>query len=976
LALTAGGQPATPPVAAVFLDGQIQRETAFSREAAQRVASAGYAVQFIDAPTLTNPAALTPQRFGLLVLPQARTLPFEAVTAVRGFLKAGGNLIALGAPLWETPVFHVRDQWISRAQYESGLEAVRPERLLFDLVPAQLQKWTRNSYQRQGEVLAEAKSVEGGPVLHVRMVAATGWETLSAPALAKPFLPGQTLTCFRAKGGPGAKPLMIEWAEEDGSRWIATVALKPQWKFYSLTPSAFKAWTPPRGRGGPADSLNVAKATRLTVGLAASHGADLYGTNEYWLGDIGTARNPYGDFELPVVIVAPHLEALSPDYLFYPISPPVEVIVPPVGWAARPGRLVAGAETLYALHPRPGGAGFDQGRPWRWQPLLEARSLDGEARGTVAVLLVNAGGGTVASFTPNDPEFYWQEGAGKLLQETAARIKTGLFLLEGGAEFFTVFSNQTLRLGARVVNRSATVSPVLTVRLTVAPVRASSSTIFAREVQVRPGPYGAQMVETNWMPVEWPDGGYTVSAALLKGGEIIDQLTHELHVWRPASPPRYVEARDGGFWLEGRPWKAHGVNYMPSSGIGLSGEYFEYWVGKGAYDPAIIERDLRRIKAMNLNAVSVFIYHHSLRAQHLLDFLGRCRALDLRVNLSLRPGTPMDFRWEEMKALIEYYRLAENDTVLAYDLAWEPSHYDQAYQEQHYTKPWQEWVLQRHGSLEKAERTWGVPAPIRPLSAARAPQSLCVPTMQQLTQDGPWRKLAADYRCFLDELLGAHYAEARRLVRTVDAHHPVSFRMQLAGDPTHNSVPLPFDFYGLAGAVDIWEPEAYGRIGDWERVKAGRFTAAYARLCDSNKPFLWAEMGNSVWDMNRMAPNPERIQFTAGYYSNFYRMMIESGADGVFFWWYPGGYRLNERSDYGIINPDGTDRAITKVIRTEGARFLAAPKPPAPDYWIEVDRDTDARGLPGIYEAVKADFWQAVAAGKVPALRWGKRPGS
>jgi len=87
------------------------------------------------------------------------------------------------------------------------------------------------------------------------------------------------------------------------------------------------------------------------------------------------------------------------------------------------------------------------------------------------------------------------------------------------------------------------------------------------------------------------------------------------------------------------------VNYMPSSGIGLAnGQYFENWVGRGAYDPEVIERDLRRVKAMNLNAVSVFIHHESLGAQHLLDLLRRCEALGLHVNQSLRPGTPMAFQ--------------------------------------------------------------------------------------------------------------------------------------------------------------------------------------------------------------------------------------------------------------------------------------------------------------------------------------------
>jgi hypothetical protein len=104
--------------------------------------------------------------------------------------------------------------------------------------------------------------------------------------------------------------------------------------------------------------------------------------------------------------------------------------------------------------------------------------------------------------------------------------------------------------------------------------------------------------------------------------------------------------------------------------------------------------------------------------------------------------------------------------------------------------------------------------------------------------------------------------------------------------------------------------------------------------------------------------------------------MIQSGVDGVFFWWYPGGFRLYENSDYGIINPDGTDRAISKVIRTEGSRFVTAPKPKSPDYWISVDRDRDARGLNGIYEAAKEEYWKAIQDGRRPGLKWARSPGT
>jgi len=472
---------------------------------------------------------------------------------------------------------------------------------------------------------------------------------------------------------------------------------------------------------------------------------------------------------------------------------------------------------------------------------------------------------------------------------------------------------------------------------------------------------------------------------LTQAGAAVDALWHELGVWQPKARPAFIQARDGGFWLSGKPWKAHGVNYMPSSGIGLAnGRYFEYWLGRGAYDPDVIGLDLVRIKAMNLNAVSVFIHHESLGSQHLLDFLRQCEPYGLRVNLSLRPGTPMTFYWDKMKEIIEHYRLAENDTVFAYDIAWEPSHGGYAEQQRDYAGLWHQWVLKKYETIATATNAWGLPAPrtivtprttLTPLSERFSALSIDVPPMTQLTRDGPWRKMVADYRLFLDEILHARYSAARELIQSIDPNHAVSFRMSNAGDPLYNwDAALPYDFHGLTDAVDIWEPEAYGRIGDWDRVRPGIFTAAYARLCDPNKPLVWAEMGCNVWDMNRMAPDPQKLAFEARYYADFYRMMTDSGADGVFFWWYPGGFRLGENSDFGIINPDGTDRPVTRVIRTEGPRFLKAPKPAAPNEWIEVNRDRDARGLYGIYQAIQERFWKAIELNRRPGLKYERAP--
>jgi hypothetical protein len=203
----------------------------------------------------------------------------------------------------------------------------------------------------------------------------------------------------------------------------------------------------------------------------------------------------------------------------------------------------------------------------------------------------------------------------------------------------------------------------------------------------------------------------------------------------------------------------------------------------------------------------------------------------------------------------------------------------------------------------------------------------------------------------------------------VDPNHLVSFRMTVAGDPTiSHGWSIPYDFRATAPGVDIVCPEGYGRIGDWERVKPGAFTVAYARCVAPARPVLWAEFGRSVWDRTRWRPDPDLLAWTADYYDRFYRMALLAGSNGTVCWWYPGGFRVGENSDYGIVNPDGSDRAITKVIRRYAAEFARPRKPTLPRHVIPIDRDAYAGGLPAVYRAVKDEFWRAVDEGEFPAL--------
>ena len=375
--------------------------------------------------------------------------------------------------------------------------------------------------------------------------------------------------------------------------------------------------------------------------------------------------------------------------------------------------------------------------------------------------------------------------------------------------------------------------------------------------------------------------------------------------------------------------------------------------------------------------VSVFIYTESTHNRNLVDLLNRCDAHGLRVNLSLRPGTPLDFQWPAIGEIITENRLANDPTIFAYDLAWEPF-WGYRDQRRRWDSEWEEWIRQRYGSIEAAEKDWGERVP-------REDGNVAGPADADVTASSAIPRVVAAYRRFQDDLLSRKHMEARQKIRTVDQRHLLSFRMTIAGDPTCGPTIMPYDFTGLARSMDFMAPEGYGRIGERDKVRPGWFTAAYSRMTAPGRPVFWTEFGYTLWNKGEKPdPTPglsfadafdERhylpatIAFTERFYREFYEMALDSGAVGTVCWWYPGGFRFGENSDYGIIHPDGTWRGLTRIISEYAKRFAERRPAPRPNGWITVDRDRHPDGIYGIYNEVKEAFWRLVDEGRFPGLR-------
>jgi hypothetical protein len=968
---TTGGaaQPATRQrTAAVLGAGLPGEDAALVVACSETLQQAGYSVVKLDADGLCNQTTLNPGKIDLLVLPNAGVLPTASTKAMDRFLKAGGNLIALGAPLWQESLIKVEGKWITREENLSGKASGALQNPIFSFPPDERKSWTRSTDKPENP--ASYDFLPNGPVpghgsLQVKITDAMGWDTLYSPKRTGLFPPGHSLTLIMAKGDGKTGSISVEWNEKDNSRWIAVIPLTAKWCQHVLRPEDFKYWNSNPLRGGAGDKFNPENATSIAIGVANSHTGVNPGPHEYWVGPIGTAamtpemQNSLNELTANNPLV---LDTVSPGYKFFPCTQTDKLTVRADQTMVSTGELPF-AETL-STSPRPGGGGFNKGRGWRWISLVEATG-GGEWRGNPVTLMVNTDGsykgGIWAAFGVKGAAWYKSAAVQKLIGEIATRMQNGIFMVDGGANFYTYFEDQSLTLGIRAANVGR-VSGTVTGRVVVTDGDTGKQAAI-KEWNLKVSPGKTVAVSSDWKPAAWPKAGFKITAELVSDGKVIDRVSHEAFVWTPKAKKDFVTIKDGHFSLAGKRWRINGLNYMPSSGIACeNNDYFEKWLQAAAYDPEVIERDLRHIKDMGINALSIFTYHSSIGDQNLIDILRRMDGYGMKANVSLRPGTPMEFLWPQMKEIIEHYRLQENDTVFAYDLAWEPWLFAHELRKP-FDADWEQWIIERYGSVANAERDWGYPVPRDPLGKVTNPFPQ--------SSNGDWTRMFAAYRRFCDTILYKKYDAARRLVKSIDANHYVSCRISDAGNPTFKTTDsLPYDFPYLATAQDFLEPEGYGRIGaKWDDVKPGIFEYEYARWAAPTKPMFWAEAGCSSWNIGTMSSDENNLAYVGKFYDLFYRMLIASGSDGVFFWWYPGGYRFDEKSDYGIINSDGTDRPTTKAIRANGAKFLAGPDAKPVDFWVEMDRDKHPDGIGAVYDEVKDTFWAAIAAGKTPGLR-------
>lgn len=905
--------PAAGRQAALIGDGGPWADEAWSRDSAALRAlldEAGY--QVLPAGSADLPGILDGNQVSLVAAPSLHSLPEPVLVAVASFIERGGDLLASGDEPFAQPLRRGRDgAWKPRA--EALIDEVQPR---WVIAPARVVAPGRASDRPELPPILRAgvTGPTGEPdALGVTLPDLRGWDTLAMPAFAEsPFRPGESLTVVSVRGTPG-QILSLEWKERDGTRWIATVPLADLWRTHVLAPSEFKYWPDGAAPGRASTTFRPADAAQFTFGAAMSHGTKP-GRVEYAIGPVGVAANPWPEppFEPPVI------ETISPWYKQYETRRGGRTVRVPI---ARARGLTQAAEpegrfTAIGALTRPAATRYvaDSGARIYWLPSAE---LTGAPRQTLL----------------------------RLLADSAA----GAALLNAGPAHATLLVGEPLELGGRAVSDAREASSAR-LRFTVAPA-AGREEVLTELFSIPPGGIGTGFATAPALPA----GEYRVTTRLEVGERVVDVVESPLRVVDPAGPRadgRRVAVADGRFVARGRRVFLNGTNYWPRYITGSElNRFWSHWLTPRNYDPELVEADLAVMEELGLNLVSVQ-YTSPDMARPMIDFVARCRAHGIWVNIFT--GAANSFDPERDARLLRAALLDANDAVFAHDLLWEPRLGNQAERRSRDTA-WRAWIDEQYGDLAAAERIWGTAAPRDDAGAVTNPPDAL------LESDGPHRVFVAAYRRFADDHISRHYGRVIRHLELVDAEVLMGVRTGYGG--TGQAYPnrvMAYDLLSGAAHLDFTSPEGYGLPPDWERGRGTGFITAYGRWAGAGKPVFWSEFGQSI---GPRGGSDESRELQRAIWDTMYRVIADSDADAAAGWWWPGGWRLGEESDYGVLHPDGTPRA-SLLAAAEWGRRLEAPQEMGDPVRIAIDRDADSRGTHGLWQRHGEAYVAAREAGR------------
>lgn len=960
------------PVVAILKDNMPRLSKSTSDSIGEEIAKTGMKIEFVTAEQVSDPEQFNAEKYDLFVYTNGALNPIAIKKNLWNYLRYGGKMIVLGGPPFSDLCWQDSGKWVNMDSFLEQLSLREDKKIFFNFDEGNLtggfKRETNNPTSPSEVKLLSPGAANTKSALEIEVANLTGWDQFLTEVKPGTFPDEDAATCLMAKGDENTGFLAIEWREDDGSRWINMIKLTNEWQYHVLSPNDFRYWPDSKckGRGFKGDRFNPLNAKMLSFGLANDITPVGGGRHKFWIDEIssmsvGEYTRISKDAVKPIIY-----ETLSPQYKLYGVSGitrieknPRQTIFPEIKWN------LSGTMKGYLPISRITGEGFARTKNTRWIPLYDSYDQKKVKQGTPISIYMDwrkYKGSKWAYFAISDRDFYKSAEFLDLLKDVAVNMVTSPSLLCGGSDKFTYFANDNVLLGAKFVNPvKKSVNLTATIN-----IYKGSSKVFSVEKSTVMAHLEECMFSDYWKP-ESKSGQYTVETVLTQDGRVIDTLNNQFTViedYPPIKDSDKITVKAGKFYLGSSRWNPVGINYWPTYVSGMEpNDYYSHWLNPKFYDPIEIEKDLELLEKMSMNVVSIQ-YLSRDHTNSLVDFLRRCGNHNIKANIFIASADPMSGNYSKKAIydLISSARLKDCPHIFAYDIAWEPN-MKTVWIRQEYDSEWNQWIDEQYGNKKNALKDWEYSPPV-----LGKRKMFSAPVDEQIGKDGEWRKMVIAYRRFIDDLTSRRYNSACRDIREIDPNHILGSRSGFGGNGMAMPEWFALDLYASAKHLDFISPEWYSLSRPEETIKAG-FNTIYSYFVSNNKPVFWAEFGISVWDPITNAASKDVLEKQARYYNNFINMSIKSGCQGLACWWFPGGFRVDEKSDFGIFEQDRSPRPAVESMMKAAALFKEESVDITPKRFIEIDRYGSCLGYNDVFHRNKDAYLDAINSGEFPGLR-------
>ncbi len=657
------------------------------------------------------------------------------------------------------------------------------------------------------------------------------------------------------------------------------------------------------------------------------------------------------------------MEGFTPSYKMFKV-PHVSEFLTEQDQSIVQGTLAATDEEIVCPQARCHGHGYGMNHTQRFIPMVQAMGKGGRAEGrrgaAVYMMLADtvcrphyfvddnrlggvkgsARGACAVGIGFKRQDILNIDGMREMLEQLLATIQRGVFLFSAGSDRYVANAHEHIKLGATLMN----------VTMDYRPIKVQFR-VLKDGVEVFSKTHEDLLVTANFMDVSidyetGENGDYSVETTLICEDTVVDRITHTFAVDVPyvGKPEEFIKVEDGQFMLGGKQWRAFGINYWPLYCNGFEWEdYWWGWLDRAYYDPLEVDRDLALLKEMGMNCVLTRLDGDPIGrcVDTMKDFIRRCRRHGLRLMFSYCNATaPLNYQGIAFRRYMEATGLINDPTLFAHDIGWEVGgkFYLLSKFVNQRDAEWEQWLIEQYGSIENAEREFGVP-----VDRTEYGQIIAPPFNQMIGLDGEgdWRIKVRAFKRFTIDYVSHKWRDITEDMRKTDPNHLITSR---TGGILRCTIALNCG----VKHVDFTTPEGW-----WTPSDARGQYYAYAiplimKLFSGGKPTVWAEYGmsscdigwrNFIWDYENLAPYDWGVEQKTQWYKQFFETHTDADIDGTAPWWFPGGLRYSERSDCGFCNPDGTLRPCAELYKQLGKTFTKPHEKYVPDYFVTFDED-------------------------------------